>query len=257
MHKILLKQALKFKDNTPTYSQTKQLNEAVKAYEKEHEKVFTHIRYGQRSKILDWKAFFAFLSEVANDGKEITSFEDIQRLLSVSQSRQENIENTGDSKSRYIAVFDGVVIFKHGKEEPKLYKDPKTIHVENKPILAVENGETFLRIDEIASKFGYEQYIYLGGMSNRTTRAFLEDKEVVFFLDYDIEAIRIYDSFQCRAKHFFKHPEIENYFANAKYRNEVLYRKQLSALPDSHPELQWLINLIKLYSAVIEQEVLR
>jgi len=257
MNKTLLRQALKFKDNTPTYSQTKQLNEVVKAYEKEHEKVFTHIRYGQRSKILDREAFFAFLSEVANDGKEISSFEDIERLLSVSQSRQENIENTGNSKSRYIAVFDGVVIFKHGKEEPKLYKDPKTIHVENKPILAVENGETFLRIDEMASKFGYEQYIYLGGMSNRATRAFLEDKEVVFFLDYDIEAIRIYDSFQCKSKHFFKHPDIESYFANEKYRNEVLYRKQLSALPDSQPELQWLIDLIKQYSAVIEQEVLR
>ena len=257
MNKTLLRQALKFKDNTPTYSQTKQLNEVVKTYEKEHEKVFTHIRYGQRSKILNWEAFFAFLSEAANGGKEITSFDDIERLLSVSQSRQENIENTGDSKSRYIAVFDGVVIFKHGKEEPKLYKDPKTIHVENKPILAVENGETFLRIDEIASKFGYEQYVYLGGMSNRATRAFLEDKEVVFFLDYDIEAIRIYDSFQCRSKHFFRHPEIEAYFANETYRNEALYRKQLSALPDLHPELQWLIDLIKLHSAVIEQEVLR
>lgn len=257
MNKTLLRQALKFKDNSPTYSQTKQLNEAVKAYEKEHEKFFTHIRYGQRSKILDWKAFFTFLSEVANEGKEITSFEDIERLLSVSQSRQENIENTGDSKSRYIAVFDGVVIFKHSKEEPKLYKDPKNIHVENSPILAVENGETFLHIDEIASKFGYEQCVYLGGMSNRATRAFLEDKEVVFFLDYDIEAIRIYDSFQCRAKHFFKPPEIEDYFAKKKYRNETLYRKQLSALPDSHPELQWLIDLIKQYSAVIEQEVLR
>ncbi len=257
MNKTLLRQALKFKDNSPTYSQTRQLNEAVKAYEKEHEKVFTHIRYGQRSKILDWQAFFTFLSEVANEGKEITSFEDIERLLSVSQSRQENIENTGDSKSRYIAVFDGVVIFKHGKEEPKLYKNPKNIHVENSPILAVENGETFLHIDEIASKFGYEQCVYLGGMSNRTTRTFLEDKEVVFFLDYDIEAIRIYDSFQCRAKHFFKPPEIEDYFAKKKYRNETLYRKQLSALPDSHPELQWLIDLIKQYSAVIEQEILR
>lgn len=257
MNKTLLRQALKFKDNSPTYSQTKQLNEAVKAYEKEHEKFFTHIRYGQRSKILDWKAFFTFLSEVANEGKEITSFEDIERLLSVSKSRQENIENTGDSKSRYIAVFDVVVIFKHGKEEPKLYKDPKNIDVENSPILAVENGETFLHIDEIASKFGYEQCVYLGGMSNCATRAFLEDKEVVFFLDYDIEAIRIYDSFQCRAKHFFKHPEIGDYFANKKYRNEVLYRKQLAALPDTHSELQWLIDLIKQHSAVIEQEVLQ
>jgi hypothetical protein len=125
------------------------------------------------------------------------------------------------------------------------------------PLLAVENGETFLNIYDTASKFGYDQYIYLGGMSNSATREFLKDKNVTFFLDYDIEAIRIYDSFECRSKHFFMHPEIEDYFANEKYRNEALYRKQLFALPTSHPELQWLIDLIKQHSAVIEQEVLR
>ena len=257
MNKTLLKQALKFKKNSPTFSQTKHFNEVVKAYEKENEKVFTHIRYGQRSKILDLEAFFTFLSEVGNDGKSIASFEEIEQLLTASQSRQENIENTGDSKSRYIAVFDGIVIFQHGQEEPKLYKDPETIPLINKPILAVENGETFLHIDKIISKFEYEQYVYLGGMSNRATREFLKDKEVVFFLDYDIEAIRIYESFTCKSKHFFKHPEIEEYFANKKYRNEALYRKQLYALPRTHSELQWLINLINRYSAIIEQEVLR
>jgi len=257
MNKTLLRQALKFKNCFPVYSQTKQLNEAIKNYEKEHERVFAHIRYRQQSKILDWNTFFSFLSEVANDGKKITSFNDIERLLLATQSRQENIENTGNSKSRYIAVFDNVVIFQHGQKEPRLYKNPETIHIKDSPILAVENGETFLHIDKIASKFGYEQYVYLGGNSNRATRYFLKNKEVAFFLDYDIEAIRIYDSFQCKSKHFFKYPGIEQYFANEKYRNEKLYRKQLAALPFTHPELQWLINLIKQYGAVIEQEVLQ
>jgi len=257
MNKTLLRQALKFKKCFPIYSQTKQLNEAIKNYEKEHEKVFTHIRYRQQSKILDWNTFFLFLSEVANDGKKITSFSDIERLLSPTQSRQENIENTGNSKSRYIAVFDHIVIFQHGQELPKLYTNPETIQLNSSPILAVENGETFLHINKIASKFGYDQYIYLGGKSNRATRKFVKDKEVVFFLDYDIEAIRIYDSFKCKSKSFFKHPAIEQYFANEKYRNENLYRKQLAALPKTHSELQWLINLINKYSAVIEQEVLQ
>ena len=255
MDKSLLRQALKFQNNTPTFSQTKYFNTLVKAYEKEHGKFFIHIRFGQKSKILAWDEFFAFLSEVGNDGKTITQFEDIEQLLAPTQSRKENIENTGDSKSRYISVFDGVVIFQHGDEESKLYKNSDEIIVGDTPILAVENGETFLNIYDIASKFGYDQFLYLGGMSNSATREFLKDKEVTFFLDYDIEAIRIYDSFKCRSKSFFKHPKLENYSSNAKYRNEELYRKQLSSLPATHDELQWLTDLINQYSAVIEQEV--
>jgi len=255
MDKTLLRQAQKFQDNTPTFSQSKYFNELAKSYEKEQAKVFTHIRFGQRSKILDWDEFFLFLSETGNDGKSISSFEDIERLLAPTTTRQENIENTGDSKSRYISVFDGVVIFQYGNEEPRLFKNTDQIIVGGTPILAVENGETFLNIYEIASKFGYGQFIYLGGMSNRATREFLKDKNVTFFLDYDIEAIRIYDSFECRSKSFFRHSELENYFSNTKYQNEELYRKQLSSLPSTHNELQWLIDLINRHSAVIEQEV--
>ena len=255
MNKTLLNQALKFKNNTPTSSQTKYFNEQAKQYQAENNLYFVDIKHGKRSQVLDWDRFFVFLSEVGNDGKMISSFEKLERLLAPTTTRQENIENTGDSKSRYISVFDGVVIFQHGNEEPKLYKNPQEIVLKNTSILAVENGETFLNIYDIVSKFGHEQFIYLGGMSNSATRAFLKDKNVTFFLDYDIEAIRIYDSFKCRSKSFFRHPEIENCFANTKYQNEALYRKQLSALPLKHDELQWLIDLINQYSAVIEQEV--
>jgi len=255
MDKTLLKQAQRFQNNTPTYSQTTYLNELAKQYQKDNDLYFIELKLRQKSKVLDYEKFFVFLSEVGNDGKPISSFEDVECLLAPTTTRQENIENTGDSKSRYISVFDGVVIFQHANEEPKLYKNPDEIILNDTPILAVENGETFLNIYDIASKFGYDQYIYLGGMSNRATREFLEDKNVTFFLDYDIEAIRIYDSFECRSKNFFKHPEIENYFANITYQNEELYRKQLSAFPAKHDELQWLIDLINQHSAVIEQEV--
>jgi len=255
MNKILLNQALKFKKNTPTYSQTPYFNKLAKQYQKENDLYFVEIKLRHKSKVLDWEKFFLFLSEVGNNGKTISSFEDIERLLAPTTTRQENIENTGDSKSRYISVFDGVVIFQHANEEPKLHKNPDKIRVDDTSILAVENGETFLNIYDVAAKFGYDQYIYLGGMSNRATREFLKDKNVTFFLDYDIEAIRIYDSFKCRSKSFFKHPEIENYFVNTKCQNEELYRKQLSALPTKHDELQWLIDLINQHSAVIEQEV--
>jgi len=105
------------------------------------------------------------------------------------------------------------------------------------------------------SDYGFNQFIYLGGMSNSATRDFLKDKDVTFFLDYDIEAIRIYDSFKCQQKKFFRHPKLEEYFSSTKFNNEPLYRKQLSSLPKSHDELQWLIDLIKKHSAVVEQEV--
>jgi len=254
MDKTLLRQALKFQD-TPTFSQTKYFNELVKAHEKENAKVFTHIRFGQKSKILDWDEFFLFLSEKGNNGKTISSFEDIGSLLAPTTTRQENIENTGDSKSRYISVFDGAVIFQYGDDQPKIYTNPNEIFLKNSRILVVENAESYLRIFSTIVKYGFDQFIYLGGMSNSATREFLKDKDVTFFLDYDIEAIRIYDSFECRSKSFFKHPELENYFSNIKYQNEALYRKQLSSLPEFHTELQWLIDLIGKYSAVIEQEV--
>ena len=255
MDKTLLRQALKFKDNTPIYSQTKYFNELAKTYEEDHNLIFTYIKLGQKSKILDWKEFFLFLSEKGNEGRTISSFDDIDRFLAPTITRQENIENTGDSKSRYIKVFDKVVIYQNGNTHPQIYSDPTEIILNGTTILAVENGETFLRIYSSMSDYGFDQFIYLGGMSNSATRDFLKDKNVTFFLDYDIEAIRIYDSFECQQKSYFKHPELEKYFLNSQYRNEALYRKQLSSLPESHTELQWLINLIEEYSAVVEQEV--
>jgi len=255
MDKTLLRQAQKFQNNTPAFSQSKYFNELAKSYEREHAKVFTHIRFGQKSKILDWDEFFLFLSEKGNNGKTISSFEDIECLLAPATTRQENIEKTGDSKSRYIKVFDNVVIFQHGDKQPKIYNDPNEISLSRSTILAVENAENFLRIYLTMTQYGFDQFVYLGGMSNRATREFLKDKNVTFFLDYDIEAIRIYDSFECRSKSFFKHSELEKYFSNTKYQNETLYRKQLSSLPSSHYELQWLIDLISKHTAVIEQEI--
>jgi len=255
MDKRLLRQALKFKDNTSIPSQTKYFNELAKIYEQENDLIFTYLKQGKKSKILDWKEFFLFLSEKGNAGKQILSFNDIDCLLAPTKTRQENIENTGDSKSRYIKVFDKVVIYQNGNTHPQIYSDSAEIDSNDSTILAIENGETFLRIYSSMSDYGFDQFVYLGGMSNSATRDFLKDKNVTFFLDYDIEAIRIYDSFECQQKSFFKHPELEKYFSNSKYRNEALYRKQLASLPESHTELQWLIDLIKEYSAVMEQEV--
>ncbi|MBN2782430.1 MAG: hypothetical protein JXQ66_04250, partial [Campylobacterales bacterium] len=105
------------------------------------------------------------------------------------------------------------------------------------------------------TKYGFENFVYLGGFANTLTREFLKDKDVVFFLDFDIEAIRIYDSFECKSKKFFRPDDIEDYFQN--YSNQTLYKKQRKSLPDAHKELDWLIKLITKYSVVVEQEAIR
>ena len=87
------------------------------------------------------------------------------------------------------------------------------------------------------------------------TKNFLLDKDVVFFLDYDIEAIKIYDSIKCKSKDFFKFPDIEKYFENETILNKKLYLKQRNYLQEKHSELQWLIDLIKKHSGVLEQEI--
>ncbi len=253
MNKSLLKQALKFKDNSPTYSQVEKLSIEAKVYQSENDVIFLYAKYKERTQILNKELFFEFISNriLQNDGI-VNSFEDIEKIFN-AQTRQENIKASGDSKNSIVRVFDNVVVYQIANNNPILYKNHSEIKVKEK-ILAVENGETFLNIYSIMSKFGFNEFVYLGGFSNTSTREFLKDKDVVFFLDYDIEAIRIYDSFNCKSKSFFIHPEIENYFKNNN--NQKLYLEQRDKLPEKHAELQWLLNLIDEYSAVVEQEII-
>lgn len=251
MNKTLLKQALKFKDNNPTYSTIEKLYKEAQAYQPYNDENFIYAKYRQKSEILDEALFFEFLSEVAISNGKIKSYEDIENLLNAT-SRKENIEATGNSKNSIVRVFDNVVVHQYKNNNPVLYKDCSSTPVEGK-ILAVENGETFLNIYNLMSAYGFDCFVYLGGFSNSATREYLQDKDVVFFLDYDIEAIRIYDSFNCKSKEFFRHHDIELHFEHNS--NSELYLKQRANLPKEHKELQWLIELIKKYSAVVEQEV--
>ncbi len=258
MDKSLLKQALKFKDANPTYSQIEKLDKIAKLYQSKNGVVFLEAKYRQKSKILDENLFFEFLSDaVVEADNKISSFEDIEKILK-STTRKENIQTTGDSKNSIVRVFNSVVVFQYSDSNPILYKDTSQITLTT-PIVAVENAETFLNIYQIMSKFGYENFVYLGGFSNTLTREFLRDKEVVFFLDYDIEAIKIYDSFECKKKSFFKHQKVEEYFKDKKISNQKLYLKQIASnqlfLQKKHPQLQWLIELIKDNSTVVEQEI--
>jgi len=254
MNKALLREALKFEHEKPVYSSIEKLYKRAKSYQTENDCIFIKAKYRSRATILNERLFFEFITEDILDNGLVESFEDIRKILN-ARSRKENIEATGDSKSSYIKVFDRVVVFQSYDNDPVLYKDIDKIKIEEK-ILAVENGETFLDIYSIMSKFGFNYFVYIGGFSNSLTREFLKDKNVVFYLDYDIEAIRIYDSFQCKSKSFFKHPDIEQYFEkyHKKKGNQSLFLKQRKSLPATHPELQWLIKLFEDYCIVIEHE---
>lgn len=252
MDKIILRQALKFKNGNPSHSQIEKLYSIASGYQKDIGTVFIKSKYRQKAEILDYDLFFEFIGEELLENKKINGFEDIEDIIS-STTRKENIRTSGDSKSNYLRVFDNVVIYQSFDNEPVLYRNSQDIKVQGK-ILAVENGETFLNIYSIMSKFGFDKFVYLGGFSNTATKEFLKDKDVVFFLDYDIEAIRIYDSFECKSKSFFKHPDINIYFQNNG--NQKLYLKQRAKLPIRHAELQWLITLIQEYSLVVEQEII-
>ena len=145
MNKIVLSQALKFKDNIPSNNQIKILIEEIKKYQKDNELYFFDIKHRQKPKILNENDFFKFLSDI-NELK-INNFEDIEFLLEESISRKESIEKTGDSKEYFAKVFDKVILFQIKDEKPILYKNLEDINFDkNKKILAVENGETFLNI---------------------------------------------------------------------------------------------------------------
>jgi len=254
MNKILLQQGLKFKNNNPTNSQINLLTQLASGFQDENEVYFLSIKHRQRPKIVDEELFFRFLSEM--NSLKIESYEDIEYFLQDVCTRKESIEKSGNSKEYYAKVFDKVLVFQKYDENPVLYKNVSQVPFEiGKKILAVENGENFLDIFKTISKYGFEQFVYLGGFPNSLTKEFLKDKDVVFFLDYDIEAIRIYDSVKCRTREFFRHPNIQSYFENEKYLNKTLYKAQRAKLPEEHDELQWLIDLIEKYSGVIEQEI--
>lgn len=256
LNKTLLKQALLFQKEDPQHSKIKKLYELALDFQSRNKCFFLESKRGQRATIHDIDKFFEFVSESLLNNIGVSSFGEIKTIFEATSSREEAAKVTGDSKNSITKVFGGVVIYQKENENPVLYKNYLDINTKGR-ILAVENGETFLNIYPIMSKFGFNEFVYLGGFSNTATKEFLKDKDVVFFLDYDIEAIRIYDSFTCKKKEFFKHPNIEKEFQKEQKeaRNEELYRKQLKNIPNEHNELNWLLELIKNNSLVVEQEV--
>jgi hypothetical protein len=255
MNTSILKQAKRFENEEPTYSSVKAFCSLASVYQEENEVFFLEAKRGKRVKILHLHLFFEFLSDTQNF--PIKSFQDIETLLTPYQSRKENILHTGDSKSNFIKVFDGVVLVKKAGELAQLYPKENLYLLDAiEQVVAIENAETFLNIENKMQYFSSEYFVYLSGYANTLTREFLENKSVEFFVDYDIEGMNIYESFTCVSKKLHIPIDIEAYFTT-KLSNKALYLKQRKNLKTLYsPEAQIVIDLIKEYSSVVEQEII-
>lgn len=258
-NKTILKQALLFKsEDLPTYSRIKQLYERAITYQTLNNCAIISAKPRQEAKILDVQLFFNFIDELV-ENKTINNFNDLENYLSPSSTRLESIQNQGDSKSYYAKVFNKTLLFKHAKMVAKLYTEENIKEIRNiEKIVVIENAESFLHINSNSYNFPYENFIYLGGQANTLTREFLKNKTLLFFIDFDIVSMNIYEDFSCHKKELFiPHDLEEKYFMENK-ANQTLYKKQREQLRDNYgDEASRVIKLIKHYHAVVEQEVVQ
>ena len=254
MNKKILKQALLFENDNPVYSHVKELYEAVVAYQEENGLYFLQAKRREKVLLKDETEFFMFLS--LTQEIHVENFLDISHILNAA-TREENIRHSGDSKTNVVKIFDNVVVVKKRGAIAKLYQASDLSELETvENFLAIENGETFLNIEQFCDNFEEEYFVYLAGYANTLTREFLKTKEVLFFLDFDIVGMNIYESFECKAKHFHMPRNIEGFFSDKRTNNVELYKHQRAKLKGEYcQELQPLLELIKKYNTVVEQEI--
>lgn len=254
MNKKILKQALLFENEPPIYSAVRELCELVVAYQEENNSYFLQAKRREKAFIKDEAEFFRFISQTQDIYVE--NFLDISNILNAT-TRSENIRYGGDSKTNIVKIFENVVVIKKRAEVAKLYQASELRELEGvEHFLAIENGETFLNIEQFFEMFEEEYVVYLAGYANTLTREFLKTKKVNFFLDFDIEGMNIYESFECKSKRFHMPSHIEKLFSDKRYNNVELYKKQRARLKESYSqELLPLKELIQSYSTVVEQEI--
>jgi len=254
MNKKILKQALLFENDTPVYSNVKELCELAVTYQDENGLYFLQAKRREKSLIKNEAEFFRFISQTQDI--HVESFADISKVFNAT-SRAENILYSGDSKTNLVKIFDNVVVVKKRGEVTKLYQASELSELETiESFVAIENGETFLNIERFAENFKEECFVYLAGYANTLTREFLKTKEVNFFLDFDIEGMNIYESFECKRKSFHMPKDIERFFLDKRFHNVALYKKQRARLKSEYSkELLALKELILQHNTVVEQEI--
>lgn len=255
MNKKILKQALLFKNSQPNFSAIKALCDIASTYQNENGYSFIYARRREKASITNEALFFEFLRETQS--VNVKNFNELEHLIS-PKSRAEAIEFSGDSKHKYIKVFDNTLLVSLEGGLNTLYTQEDLAglkEIEN--FVAVENGETFLKMRNYQQHFKTQNFIYLAGYANTLTRLFLKDKSVEFFLDFDIEALKIYNSFECKSKTFHMPKNLDYFFKSKDLNNVELYQKQRHRLKDSYPDaLKELFTLITTYNTVVEQEII-
>jgi len=155
-----------------------------------------------------------------------------------------------NTKAKNLHTSDITIIHRKRHKLPQIfYKDFKPEI--NGRIVVIENYESFLLID--FDLFEEEDFIYLGGYSNKKTAEFLKDKDILFFGDFDFFGMMIFDSIECKNKEFFIPTNLEELFK--KYPNQKLYLEQ-RYIEDKVKKVDKVYKLIKKYAAIVEQEVL-
>jgi hypothetical protein len=166
------------------------------------------------------------------------------------ESKKELVEIFKDTKAKNLHTSDITIIHRKRNALPQIFYDNFKPEISGR-VVAVENYESFLKID--FDLFKEEDFIYLGGFPNKKTAEFLEDKGVLFFVDFDFYGMSIFDSVKCKSKEFFVPENLEELFM--KYSNQKLYLKQRFQ-ERQVKKVDEVYKFIKKYSSVVEQEIL-
>ena len=196
---------------------------------------------GKKAIINDKEIFERFIEE--NLGCKFEEFGEID-------SKKELAEIYKDTKAKNLHTSDITIIHRKKEKLPQIFYDDFEPEISGR-VVVVENYESFLRLN--FNLFKEEDFIYLGGYSNKKTAEFLRDKDILFFGDFDFFGMMIFDSIKCKSKKFFVPENLEELFI--KYPNQKLYLKQ-RFIEERVKKVDEVYKLIKKHSAVVEQEVL-
>jgi len=196
---------------------------------------------GKKAIINDENIFEKFIKN--NLGCKFEEFGEID-------SKKELAKIYKDTKAKNLHTSDITIIHRKREKLPQIFYDDFEPEISGR-VVVVENYESFLRIN--FNLFREEDFIYLGGYSNKKTAEFLRDKDILFFGDFDFYGMIIFDSIKCKSKEFFVPENLEELFI--KYPNQKLYLKQ-RFIEERVKKVDVVYELIKKYLAVVEQEVL-
>ena len=198
------------------------------------------------NRILNKKDFFDFLSDFLK--RKIKTIDDLDFIAT---SNKENIKKTTNPKYRYIPTTKDLLIIREKNKNAEIFY--KSMPSDISKVVAVENMSSFFNLDfELFED--YEYFVYLGGFSNELTKKFLEDKEVLFFVDFDFYGIKIFNSIKAKKKEIFVPSNLEELII--KNGNEELYLSQNSYVKLTSKNSKIIYKLIKKHSKVLLQEIL-